>query len=321
MLTAEKVSKLSAQSPAWRRKAWPAATWPRAAVRFGPRRRTRAAGRTAICLSGALERRPRRASRAAARPGRSRQVDGVQCSSALPAWPVRPPDATQLAALAAASACLAPNGRTARLAPGAVVPRRNARAAVTTGGSRDGGVGAPAGGGPGGALATRGWGVPQAARILAASSFRPATARFTSRRAASAVTPRSSPTSRKLWRRRRGVRSGLHGEAGPLVEGGEELVEQLVVDLEHHGVLGACPDRWGSGRRAWCRRRRPRCGRARPAWTSRWSRALSASSSSPSPEAWRRAARRLAERSPGRRTRLAFWSRARPMAWRIQKVA
>ena len=39
------------------------------------------------------------------------------------------------------------------------------------------------------------------------------------------------------------------------------------------------------------------------------------------PTTWRSAARRLAERSPGRRTRLAFWSRARPMAWRIQNVA
>jgi hypothetical protein len=34
MLTAEKVSKLSAQSPAWRRKARPSATRPRAAVRL-----------------------------------------------------------------------------------------------------------------------------------------------------------------------------------------------------------------------------------------------------------------------------------------------
>jgi hypothetical protein len=29
----------------------------------------------------------------------------------------------------------------------------------------------------------------------------------------------------------------------------------------------------------------------------------------------------LAERSPGMRIRLAFWSSARPMAWRIQNVA
>ena len=35
---------------------------------------------------------------------------------------------------------------------------------------------------------------------------------------------------------------------------------------------------------------------------------------SPSPLAWRSAARRLAERSPGIRMRLAFWSSARPMA-------
>ena len=34
MFTAEKVSKLSAQSPAWSRKALPAATWPSDAVRL-----------------------------------------------------------------------------------------------------------------------------------------------------------------------------------------------------------------------------------------------------------------------------------------------
>ena len=79
--------------------------------------------------------------------------------------------------------------------------------------------------------------------------------------------------------------------------------------------------RRGAGRSARCSRRRRWCGRARWAWSGGGGGRARRRARRRRRTTWRSAARRLAERSPGRRTRLAFWSRARPMAWRIQKVA
>ena len=86
-------------------------------------------------------------------------------------------------------------------------PERGAAAATSGGGDRCGGSGgAQPGGGERPLWLPEGG---QAARILAASSRRPATARLTRRRAASAVTPSFSPTSRKLrrWPSRRPKRA------------------------------------------------------------------------------------------------------------------
>ena len=207
----------------------------------------------------------------------------------------------------------------------AVTGRAPMRLRTRTGRRSPGGRTAAAGrgGGPRGDPAAR-WGTrsAQATRIRAASSRRSSTARLTSRRAASAVTPRSSPTSRKLFGLAvEEAEPGLHGVAGPTVERVEQLVEQLPVDPGQHGRLGRDRHRRRSGRPGWRRRRRPRHLSSDTGVVRRCSWAFSGSSSSPSVPVWRSAARRLAARSPGMRTRLAFWSRARPMAWRIQKVA
>ena len=114
----------------------------------------------------------------------------------------------------------------------------------------------------------RGRAVGQAASGCgSASSRRPSTARLTRRRAASAVTPSSSPTSRKLLRSpSMQAEAGLDGVAGPVVERAEQLVEQLAVDHASSRRPRACRRRRPSGRRAWRRRRRRRSCRARPGW-------------------------------------------------------
>src|SRR5947209_19836249 len=79
MFTAENVSKLSAQSPAWRRNALPAATWPRAAVRLRASPAKTSGGNEAICL------RARSTATSSGHGGccsarRSRHVEGVHGS-------------------------------------------------------------------------------------------------------------------------------------------------------------------------------------------------------------------------------------------------
>jgi hypothetical protein len=54
---------------------------------------------------------------------------------------------------------------------------------------------------------------------------------------------------------------------------------------------------------------------------SRWSVDIAASRCSAAPPFARNAARSSAGRSPGSRTRLPFWSNARPIDWRIQNAA
>ena len=75
----------------------------------------------------------------------------------------------------------------------------------------------------------------QTARMRSASSRRPATARLTRRRAASAVTPSCSPTSRKLLRspstRPKRASTAKRARASSVCE---QFVEQFAVDESHH---------------------------------------------------------------------------------------
>ena len=168
MLTAEKSSKLSAQSPACSRKALPAATWPRRGLQ-----RAGLAGEHQRGIGGDLLQRPIEV--ALIRP----------LGLLLGRKPLPRRRCPRL--------CHARNAN-CRAAISAVIRLRMQRRAIhwrANGASRAW---------PQSEAADGVRGDSQAARMRTASSRRPATARLTSRRAASAVTPRFSPTSRKLLR-------------------------------------------------------------------------------------------------------------------------
>ena len=186
MLTAEKSSNDSAQSPAWSRKARPPATSARASVRPRASPAKTSGGNPWICFS-ARSSAPSSGQSGCWSAGRPRQDDGDQGSGfTSTGLLVSAPCAKQI--------------RAARVRVAPIVERSERSQPKRSGGWRRRDVMA---------RLPSAWGVcarrramtparrgNQAARMRAASSRRPVTARLTSRRAASAVTPSSSPTSR-----------------------------------------------------------------------------------------------------------------------------